>query len=181
MIMKKIVLLILLIFGIIVVNAQQYSTSSSRVDFKIKNAGFNVNGAFDSLYIKLDLKKERWDKASLSGKVYAASIKTGIGIRDKHLKNEDYFEVDKYPWIEMKSLALKKTKNGELQGQFLLTIKNISKEVMVPFSYVKRNDKITMNGQFNINRLEFNLGETSLVLSDDVNIEIAVEFYEEKS
>ena len=148
----------------------QVNATASKVDFKIKNAGIMVDGKFDSIQAQLELKKNDWTQASLSGQVFSKSIKTGIGLRDQHLINDDYFNAEEYPWITLKSISFKKQKNEELVGHFELTIKDVKKEIEIPITYKREGNKVTIQGEFVINRQDFGLGEDSFVLSDDVSI-----------
>ena len=64
---------------------------SSTVNFKIKNAGFSVNGKFGPVKGKIN-----FDRTSLTGNFIDVTIDAGLidtdnKTRDKHLKKEDYF------------------------------------------------------------------------------------------
>ena len=148
----------------------QTNAIAAKVDFKIKNAGITVDGTFDSIQAQLNLPKTKWNNATLTGKVYGKSIKTGIGLRDKHLINDDYFDVETFPWITLTSLSLDEIKKGEVLGEFNLSIKDITKQVSIPLIYSTSGNNVIVKGEFVINRLDFGIGEESMVLSDEVRI-----------
>jgi polyisoprenoid-binding protein YceI len=63
---------------------------------------------------------------------------------------------------------------GTFKGIFALTIKGTTKMVPVVFSFTEIADKAKFTGSFTINRLDFKVGSSSFILSDDVTINIEV-------
>jgi len=84
-----------------------------------------------------------------------ASLKTGIDLRDKHLKSEDYLNTDKYPNAEFmfsklnsRSKRLDNTKPTKASATGKLTLHGVTKEITVPvtLTYFKE-DKNTVSKQ----------------------------------
>jgi polyisoprenoid-binding protein YceI len=153
---------------------QQWAIVSSDITFKIKNAGFTVNGKFGGLtgLIQFDATKTSDNKIEAS--VDANTINTGNSTRDGHLKKEEYFSVDKFPKISMTTTTLTKEVDGKFKGLFTLTIKSISKIVPVLFAVTEQEGKVKFTGSFTINRLDYTVGSSSFILSDNVTINIDV-------
>lgn len=176
---KKIVFAALYLF-VIISNAQTTSTNtewsvvSSSVKFKIKNAGFNVDGTFTGLVaiVRFDASKSYGN--SIEASIDAKSVNTKNESRDHHLKKADYFDVEKYPKITMKATIFSKEKDGSYKGYFKLTIKNKSSDFFVPFTIIEKDGKMTMNATFTINRLDYGVGESSMILSNNATITINV-------
>lgn len=74
-------------------------------------------------------------KASITVAVDTASVFTNDDKRDGHLKGTDFFDVENFPEMVFKSTAFTKTddENYQLKGQ--LTIKGVSKEVVLDVEY----------------------------------------------
>ena len=142
------------------------------VKFTVINAGFEVEG---TMKIKDALIRFDPDKF-LDGKIQVSadpsSIETGIGIRDKHLKRSDYLDATTYPEIQLRSKDFSKTGKNEFTGKFDLTIKSITKEIIIPFTIKRKNDATFYQGDFTINRLDFKIGEESLTLDETVHIQV---------
>lgn len=151
-------------------SAQSYKTHTNSATFEIKNAGITVDGSFDSVRIELNMEDRRWQTMEISGKIYAASINTGIGLRDKHLRNDDYFDVEKHPWIEMNSMTIGEVGDGQFQATFLLRIKTVRKEISFPVQFEITENGIRLSGSFDLDRQEFGVGGNSFLLSDDVKV-----------
>jgi polyisoprenoid-binding protein YceI len=75
--------------------------------------------------------------------------------------------------ILIQSKGFVKTGKSNFAGRFDLTIKSITKEVVIPFTRGGKGDTIFYKGSFEINRLDFNIGEESLTLDETVRIEVS--------
>jgi polyisoprenoid-binding protein YceI len=153
---------------------QEWVVSSSTVKFKIKNAGFNVDGSFSGLGAKIVFDPTKNYANSIDATIDSKSISTGNGTRDGHLKKTDYFDVAGFPTINMKATLFGKETDGSFRGYFKLTMKGKTKDVLVPFTFTEKDGKATLKGTFTINRLDFGVGESSMILSNSVTITIEV-------
>ncbi len=153
---------------------QGWSVVTSNISFKIKNAGFTVNGKFTGLtaLIQFDPAKNTGNKIETS--IDANTINTDNSARDGHLKKEEYFSVDKFPKITMNTASITKESEGKFKGLFTLTIKGISKIVPVLFDFTEQVDKASFKGSFTLNRLDYQVGSSSFILSDNVTVNLDV-------
>lgn len=126
-----------------------------------------VDGTIKGMKGDIEFNKDKPEKAKFDVSIDVNTIETGIGRRDKHLKNEDFFEVTKYPTISFKSDNVKKTTTG-YTSTGTLTIKDVSKKVTIPFT-VSNN---TLTGNFSINRKTYHVGEStsSFTVGEDIDI-----------
>jgi polyisoprenoid-binding protein YceI len=142
------------------------------VNFVIRNAGLNVHGTIGVLegFLTIDDQGQNLDK--IEGSADPNTIQTGIELRDNHLKKADYFNVKEYPRIFMVSTGIKNNGNNKYTGDFDITIKDIRKNISVPFSFSRVDNTYVLKAEFSINRLDFKLGEKSIILSDQVKLKI---------
>lgn len=175
--MKKIILTLLtsLICLLATSQNQVWKVTNSKVGFKIKNAGLTVDGSFKGLEADIVFDPAKAYGNKIEASVDVKTINTSSNARDKHLKKEEYFDAEKFPKITMKSSSFSKGDDGKFKGFFNLSIKGTTKTVPVIFSFVETNGKATFMGTFKINRLDYKVGESSWVMSDDVNITIVIE------
>ncbi len=164
----------IILFTIFVAQLSAQSTfvkAESSVTFQIKNMGMMVDGKLGGFEVNANFDAKNLAQSSLKASLQVETIDTGIKQRDKHLKNEDYFETTKYPHIKFSSTSITKTSKGyQVEGK--LTIKNKTGTVKIPFSVQKNGAKSTLSGTFKINRLDYGVGESSWVMSNDVTISI---------
>jgi len=152
----------------------EWTIVSSSVSFKIKNAGFTVDGKFGALTGTIIFDAAKSYSNSIDISIDSKLINTGNGTRDGHLKKKDYFDTDTYPKINMKGTSFAKQKDGTFKGFFKLTLKNKTMDVPVPFSFKESDGKGVFKGAFTVNRLDYGVGENSMVLSDNATITVEV-------
>ncbi|MDQ3666222.1 MAG: YceI family protein [Acidobacteriota bacterium] len=116
----------------------------SNIGFSIPIAGglSHVRGKFNEFTVTIVYDDKDVTKSSVDAVIKAASIDTGIEKRDAHLRNPDFFEVEKYPDITFKSTRIeKKGKDFIAYGTF--SMHGVSKEISIPFTIngVTRDEK----------------------------------------
>jgi len=174
--MKRLFVFILLIPVVCssVLHAQTAVVRSS-ITFEIKNLGITTSGTISGLSAKVHFNPASLGSSTLEATVDASTIDTDNSGRDEHLRSEDFFDVARYPKISLRSVAFRHRNGNNYTGTFTLTIKDKSKQVEIPFTFLDKGNTIEFKGTFKINRLDFGVGSTSLVLSDDVTINIDCE------
>ena len=151
-----------------------WKIKSSAITFKIKNAGLNVDGAFTGLEADIKFNPLKPEEALIKAVVNSKSLNTGNNMRDGHLRKPEYFDADKFPKILLQSTKIEKTGPVTFKGSFNLTMKGITKEVIIPFTFMKIPEKTELKGSFSINRRDFGIGGKSISMSDNVTIGLSV-------
>jgi len=149
----------------------------SSIRFVIKNFGFNTNGSLADPTGDISFNPDDLSKSSFNISIKSESINTDNENRDEHLRNEDYFDVKKYPLIRFVSSSLHSTnKKGEYSVTGTLTMKDKSKEITFPFNAVKNGNGYHFTGSFKMNRRDFNIGGASTISNElTVNINVVAE------
>ena len=172
--MKKFVVLILLITVISSAFTISLITKSA-ITFKIKNLGINTGGSIGGLQADVQFNPADLSAAKIEAVVDVATINTDNSSRDEHLKSEDYFDIAKYPKITLKSVSFKHKSGSNYSGEFNLTIKGKTKLIEIPFSYAEKGSDIKFNSTFKLNRLDFGVGSSSMILSNEVTVTVEAE------
>ena len=162
------------ITGLVSAQYLPFSEGAS-VLFTIKNFGFDVTGKFSGIHGKIDFDPLNTSNARFDIIVDAGSINTDNGLRDQHLKGEDYFDVAEHPDIHFLSTGISP---GASKGMFLLTgkltIKNIVREIQFPFVAIPSDGGYIFKGSFKMRRKDFKVGGTS-TLSDELEVRLNVQ------
>jgi polyisoprenoid-binding protein YceI len=169
----KIILTAVAILAANLVKAQHYTPvdEGSEVKFKIKNFGVAVSGSFNGLKGHIQFDPAKLAAGSFDVTVQSNTVNTGIGLRDKHLKKEDYFGVDKFPQVQIKSTKISASnKEGWLFFYGTLTMKGVTKDISFPFEAKEQNGGYHFNGEFKINRRDYGVGGNSISLSDNLTV-----------
>jgi polyisoprenoid-binding protein YceI len=152
-----------------------WKVQQSAVTFKIRNAGFNVDGQFGPL-LEADLRFDptKLETSVLVASVDAAGINTNIKARDEHLRKPEYFDVGKFAKITLRSKKITKQADGSYLGDFDLTLKGLTRPVKIAFTFTENANGGVLKGSFKINRLDFGVGTSSWVLSDMATVSLSV-------
>jgi polyisoprenoid-binding protein YceI len=157
--------------------AQKYepADSGSSVTFTIKNMGFTVEGSFSGLKGSIFFDPNELVQSKFDITINARSIDTGIDLRNKHLKKEEYFDVihfNEIHFISTEIVALQQPNKFEVAGK--LTIKGITKQIKFMFKAQNQGTGYLFTGEFSIDRRDFGIGSNSLSIADDVKVFLSV-------
>jgi polyisoprenoid-binding protein YceI len=176
--MKKIFLASILCFVASLVSfSQDWKPTTAAVTFKIKHAlGSTANGSFKGFIGAIKFNTNELTNSSISGSVDTKTLSTGLGIRDKELKTKEYFDVENYPKISIKSTKIEKgNKANSFVGTFVVTIKKVTKTIQIPFTFLEKEEgQAIFSASFPINRTEFGVGESSKLLADIAQINVLI-------
>ena len=155
----------------------------SEIGFKIKHLMItNVSGKFDGFEAEVQTEGEDFATAQIDARITTASINTNNLQRDEHLRNSDFFEVERHPEILFRSTKVEKVDKDNFVLHGYLTLKGTTNPVKlaVEYSGVTKDPWGGQRAGFiitgKINRSDFGLNfnaalETGgLVLGEEVKI-----------
>jgi polyisoprenoid-binding protein YceI len=147
-----------------------------------------VRGAFTKVNGTIQFDDKDITKSSVDVTIDAASVDTRVDGRDKDLRSDHFFEVEKYPTLTFKSTKVEQVEVGKLKVTGDLTIHGVTKQVVLdvegPTAAVKDpwgNQRAAASATTKINRQDFGvkwnakMDNGGWVLGDDVAITIDVE------
>ncbi|MBN2170239.1 MAG: YceI family protein [Candidatus Krumholzibacteriota bacterium] len=168
-------------------------TSHSSVGFVVKHLVVSkVRGSFDAFSGAFDFDAEDTAAWRVEATIDAASIDTGNGQRDDHLRSADFFEVAKYPALTFASTKAVETAPGEYALHGELTMHGVTKPVVLALEYNGSiqdpwgGTRVGFSARGTIDRKDFGLEWNKilegggLTVSDEVEILIEVEGVQEK-
>jgi polyisoprenoid-binding protein YceI len=164
---------ILLLVSLLSMNAvaQWNKVKSSTIAFKIKNAGLNVNGSFGNATVQINIDESNPSNSFFNGVVQANSVKTGINLRDNHLKDkEEFFNVSKFPTLAMKSIKVVPKTPEIYTVTWILTMKGVSRQFTSDVTVKKSQETLLLSCSVVVNRNDWNVGGRSLTMGDNVTI-----------
>jgi len=107
----------------------------SELGFKIKHLMIsNVSGRFNSFDVTAETGDDNFGDADISATIDVSSIFTNNEQRDGHLRNSDFFEIEKYPNIVFKSTVVK-ADGEDLEVTGDLTMKDITKSITLKVEF----------------------------------------------
>ncbi len=117
------------------VTKYEIDTAHSNIGFSVPILGglSSVRGKFTDFKVEIVYDDKDATKSSVNAVIKAASVDTGIERRDAHLRNADFFDVEKYPEITFVSKHVEK-KGKQLIAHGTFTMRGVSKEITLPFT-----------------------------------------------
>ncbi|MDQ2718808.1 MAG: YceI family protein [Bacteroidota bacterium] len=160
-------------------NAQDYkpSDSGSKVHFVIKNFGINTGGDFTGLKGEITFLPDDISKCKFDITVSSSMVDTDNSSRDNHLRTDEYFDVQKYPEIKISSTKIDKTNKTSTGFYYFtgnITMHGITKPISFAFHAEKTRDDYLFTGNFEIERIDFGVGDKSSVLGNKVIVTLSV-------
>lgn len=108
----------------------------SELGFKIKHLMItNISGSFKNFQAEVETKDIDFSTAQIILTAEMESISTNNEQRDAHLRNADFFEVEKYPKLKFRSTKIEKTDSDTFALYGELTLKGITKPVKLHVEY----------------------------------------------
>ncbi len=169
--MKKLRIIPFLIFTFFLSKAQNYDAS---IKFYIDNVSGTVEGTLEGFEADINFNPANPDDSKIEASVDVSTIETGINLRDKHLKEKNFFRAEKYPVIRMESVDITRMDEGTFTGTFRLTIKGTTKIIEFPFKYSKLGNTEQFRGEFKIDRVDFDVGDNAVLFGEEVRVELDV-------
>ena len=94
------------------------------IQFRIKHLGYSwLYGRFNKFEGSFNLDRENLENSTISVKIDPSSVDTNHAERDKHLRSDDFLDVEKYKEASFTSTSLKLDetgKSGVLKGNLAL-------------------------------------------------------------
>ena len=148
-----------------------------------------VRGQFKGYSGKVTLDPNDFSKSTIEGEVEVKSIDTGNEQRDRHLRTNDFFDVEHHPKITFKSTKIEAKGDGAFVVHGDLQIRGVTKNVALQteFHGTSKNPQsgkvVTgLHAATTVNRKDFGvvynavLETGGVAISEKVKIEIDAEF-----
>jgi polyisoprenoid-binding protein YceI len=160
----------------------------SHVGFSVKHMMVStVRGQFKEYRGTLRLDPKDFARSTFEGEIDVASVDTGNGDRDNHLRTNDFFDAPNHPKITFKSTKIEPKGDGEYTVHGDLTIRGVTKSVAldVEFHGTSKNPYgKTVSGfsaKGTINRKDFGVSFNALLetggvaVAEKVKLELEIE------
>jgi polyisoprenoid-binding protein YceI len=150
--------------------------AQSQITFAIKEMGVPVEGRFSkwTADIAFDPKKPETGKVAFT--IATSSAAFGVPETDAEVPKAEWFNVAKFPSATFASTAIKATGGGKFDVAGKLTVKGITRDVVVPIALAQAGPTTTATGAFTIRRNDFHVGEGEWSDTSQLANEVAVKF-----
>jgi polyisoprenoid-binding protein YceI len=160
----------------------QINPSKSSIEFHLKNMGLKVDGSFKKLSGTVAYDDKKLSQSTVQAQIDPDSIDTGIGMRDKHLKTKDFFNVAKFPDVIFRSTNIDVEPSGEFTIVGTLTMHGVPMRVQLAakplkaFSEKDGQKHLTTTATTTIQRKSFDIGGlAAATVSNDVSVDLNID------
>ena len=134
-------------------------------------------GEFEQFGAEIAFHPDRVDASWVRVVVETRSAKTGDQLIDATIPGGEWFDTKDHPTATFTSCSIRNAGNDKYEASGALTIKEISHEITVPFSFVMEESRASASGKVELVRTEFDLGAASSWLEDEgVALGVEVQF-----
>ena len=147
--------------------------AKSSFEYQFSQAGALNKGKFTKYTVTLDAAGDTLGKLDVV--VEMGSLDTGDKERDDTLKSADLFSVARFPQSHFTSTQITRTASGyDAAGK--LTIRGVSRDVHVPFTFRIADGQGVLSGKTAIKRLDYGVGQGDWKATDQVGNDVTVSF-----
>ena len=162
----------------------QIDPNHTAAQFSVRHLGLStVRGAFTKVSGTAQYDPADPSKLSLEATLDANSIDTRVEMRDNDLRSPRFFDVQKFPTITFHSKQAQAGGSGKLQITGDLTIKGVTKQVVLdvdgPSQPIKdpmgKGQRMGASATTKINRQDFGVSALPGAIGDEITITIDTE------
>lgn len=151
-------------------------TARSSLGFTGTQTGAPFEGQFRSFNADIVFSEDDLAHSNFDVTIATKSVDTGEDDRDETIRGDDLFAVNKFPTA--KFVATNFTKKGVRQYEATgkLTIRNVTRELKLPFTFGNKGGEAWLKGGVTLKRLDYGVGQGEWQDTSTVANDIKVKF-----
>ena len=151
------------------------------IQFRIIHLGYSVlTGRFNDFSGSFTWDKDNPGASSVNVTIQTASLDSNHAERDKHLREADFLDVEKYPEATFKSTSYNGDASaGKLDG--ILTLHGVSKPITIDIEFIGEGDdpwggyRAGFEGNVTLRRSDFGMMYDLGPRSDEMELDLYIE------
>lgn len=148
----------------------------SALHFTFEQAGAKTRGRFEDFSVVLE-ESARGEPQALRVLVQVRSLNTQDKDRDGALRGAELFDVARYPTAAFESARIETGANGNHVARGRLTIRDVSRDVALPFTLVRQADGgRELRGRLSLQRLDYGVGQGEWRSTQWVGNEVLIDY-----
>ena len=150
--------------------------AQSEIAFTSRQMGVPVQGRFRNFEADVDFDVARPEAARIALRIALPSVAIGTAETEAELAKPGWFDTRRFPVATFVASAVRPTGPGRLDVAGKLTLKGMSRDVVVPVALQQAGALTTASGSFAIRRLDYRIGDGDWNDPSLVADEVAVRF-----
>lgn len=146
---------------------------ASEITFRATSRLMNADGHFSRFSGDVMVDPAVLTTGRITLTIDAASLDTGIEMRDNHLRSSDFFDATRFPTVAFQSVRIEAAgRRATVVGR--LTLHGVTREIAVPIDVQITNTALVASGEFIVNRGEYGINYNSFL--NPIGNEVRVAF-----
>lgn len=154
----------------------QIIAQKSQITFKYQQMGVSMDGRFRQLSGQLQFDPAQPEQGRVMVEVPMASIDTGSAENDGEAAGKLWLNTQAFPSARFESTGVKALGDNRYELAGKLTIKGITRDVLVPAAFTAQGNQAAFTGTFELRRGDYQIGEGEWSAFDVVANDIRVNF-----
>lgn len=150
--------------------------TGSSITFVYKQMNVPLDGRFRKFSGKINFDAAKPEAASIDLSVDVASFNSNEDA-DPEVVKPTWLDATGHPQARFTSKTVKALGGGHFQATGTLSIKGISRDVVVPFDFKEQGATAVVDGQFTLKRGDYKIGEGEWSAFDIVANDVQVKFH----
>jgi polyisoprenoid-binding protein YceI len=113
--------------------AYRIDDSHSFANWSVRHVASKTSGTFSDITGKISIDRDNLANSSVEAKINMLSVNSSHAKRDKHIKEKDYLDTEKFAEMSFVSKKIEAKSNTEGVMTGVLTMHGVSKEMTFPF------------------------------------------------
>lgn len=152
----------------------QMIAPESSVKFTAKYSGENFEGHFSQFEAQIKFDPANLKTAHVRAEIDLSSVDAGEIERTEALPGKDWFFVKSFPKAIFESTSFTHQGGEEYRALGTLTLRGVTKEIILPFTLKIENNIAHMQGSLTLNRRDFDVGSGMWKSESDVGHQVKV-------
>jgi polyisoprenoid-binding protein YceI len=158
----------------------------SQISFETGHLGISwIRGRFNKHEVKAVLDRAA-KKGTIEAVIYTDSVDTGLEVRDKLLRSENYFNIEKFPTMTFKSSDLRFEGDTLVSARGELTLLGVTRPVTLTIPMFKcigppvtRQETCGVEARAQLKRSDFGVRGGGEGINDQINVLINIEAFKQ--
>jgi polyisoprenoid-binding protein YceI len=171
-------LVLVLVCGSVAFAATQWTLQpqESKLTFVGTQAGAEFEGTFERFTAAIKFDPQDLASSRFDVKIDMASVNSRDSERDDTVKSDDLFSVKQFPTAHYVAEKFTAKSGGKFAATGKLTVRNVTREVPIEFTFEKKNGSAWLKGGAQLKRLDFGVGQGDWKDTENVGNDVKVNF-----
>ena len=154
--------------------------AKSWLGFTARQSGGDVDGRFEKFTARITFSDANLASSHFDVEVTTQSVNTQDDNRDSVLRDNDLFNVTKFPTAHFVTSAFARKAAGQYEATGQLTIRDVTREIHLPFTFQNvqegGNTVAWLKGGLTVNRLDYGVGQGDWKDTSEVENPVRIKF-----